>query len=467
MLMRPASLAVGALAAAALFVLFGPSSTTMPTGKADRAGPRPAPSSPPQRIDIVAVPARSSTLEAPAAAQGPERDDAASARLGTATSRVAAPQAGERFDLEGAERIALKFQGYSELTGEYRVSADGTISIPVIGRVSIANLNSAALEQGLAHRVARLTGRETFVTVEVVEFRNVFVSGFVSRPGAYPWRPGQTVLHALANAGGTFRTGSEPGASFDEDQIVARLQKAIAHKVRMLAALARLDAERAELTTVEIPQRLIELVGKSRASAAIRAEEPSLVSRMAALAAKRVALARAIEMSGRELTGLKAQAGRLETQLAARRIQKRKIDELQEKGIVRAERSMDEFARVADLEDRSTNIAVSIAKIEATIAGLERDRVNLEFERQAELETEVNRIGHEIAQLDIDIESERLRFRKLTGAEPPSGFAIIDAPKKAVITFNIVRRTSTGPTNMKAEQLTELRPDDILVVNID
>src|SRR5215212_9783544 len=34
-----------------------------------------------------------------------------------------------------AERLAIKFLGYAELAGEYRLSADDAISIPVLGRI--------------------------------------------------------------------------------------------------------------------------------------------------------------------------------------------------------------------------------------------------------------------------------------------------------------------------------------------
>ena len=97
-----------------------------------------------------------------------------------------------------AERISLRFEGQPDISGEYHVSPDGTLSVPVIGRISIAEMSLAQLEQDLTRRVTEFSGRPTYVTAEIVAYRPIFVTGFVSRPGAVEWRPGLTVLQAEA-----------------------------------------------------------------------------------------------------------------------------------------------------------------------------------------------------------------------------------------------------------------------------
>ncbi len=88
-------------------------------------------------------------------------------------------------DVANAERLSIKFHDYADLTGDYRIDADGTISIPVIGRVAVNGMSPLQLETVLAERVTSVTGREAYVTVEIAGYRPVFVSGYVSHPGAY------------------------------------------------------------------------------------------------------------------------------------------------------------------------------------------------------------------------------------------------------------------------------------------
>ena len=44
------------------------------------------------------------------------------------------------------------------------------------------------------------------VSVEIIEYRPIFILGEVAKPGQYPYEPGMTVLTAVAIAGGfTYR----------------------------------------------------------------------------------------------------------------------------------------------------------------------------------------------------------------------------------------------------------------------
>ncbi len=385
---------------------------------------------------------------------------AAGAADAAATSRGATPH----IELANAERLSIRFQGYADLTGEYRVAADATISVPVLGRIDVASLSPVGLEKLLARRVARISGKETYVSVEIVEYRGVFVTGFVTRPGAYPWRPGMTVLHVVALAGGTFRTSGEGGAPLGEDSIVVDLQKATSDQMRNLAKLARLKAERAGQSSIEAPKRLLDLVGAADAAEVINAERSALISRRAVTEAKKLALARATEMARRELTGLTAQQERLKVRLGARMDHKTKIEALQAKGIVRADRSMEEYARVAELEDRNMTVAVGIARVQATLAALEQDRVNLEYGLRAELDQQIINISRDIARLEIEMVGARDRYRKLTGQEPARHLVAAKAPKFAVLSYKIVRQSTEGAAGGMVEPMSPVKPGDIVVV---
>jgi protein involved in polysaccharide export with SLBB domain len=371
-------------------------------------------------------------------------------------------------ELAAADKLSIKFQGQADLTGQYRIGADGSISIPVIGRLRVVAMTPSELEAALAERVTRYTGQKSYVTVEVAAYRSVFVAGFVSRPGDFPWQPGMTVLQGVALAGGLYRhVGDGSSVMLGDEAELTRLRKAVARQKRNLASLARLEAERRDRPAIEMPQRLLDLVGAEEAAEVVEAETSALVSGRAAFEAKKVALARATEMAKRQLAGLSAQSKRLEAQLSTRRDYKAKIDGLQSKGIVSAVRSMDEFARVGELEDRSIGIAVAIARVEGTLAGLERDRVNLEHDRRAGLDQDIIRVGREIAEAAIEIEAARSGYRKLTGHDPSMRMVSAEPARKSVVSYKIVRQTAQGPRPQPADQLSAVRPGDIVVVVVE
>src|SRR5262245_40293090 len=73
-----------------------------------------------------------------------------------------------------AKRLTLKFGVYPELNGDYRIADDGTLSVPVIGRLVVSDLDAASLEKTLAAKLFETTGRQSYATVEVAEYLPAF-----------------------------------------------------------------------------------------------------------------------------------------------------------------------------------------------------------------------------------------------------------------------------------------------------
>ena len=388
-------------------------------------------------------------------------------RRATAAAAVTAPGAAQRFEIASAERLTIKFQGYAELTGEYRVNPDQTISIPVLGRISVGKMTPADLELALAERASRVTGRETYITVEISEYRPVFVTGYVNRPGASPWKPGMTVLHAVTLLGGVYRATADNvggGMVIGADNEIVRLRRATTDLRRVIAGIARLQAEREDKGTILVPDKLIALVGKVEAERLIGEQTTALTSRRTGRAAQLASLERARKISEQELVGLQEQSVRLKAMLATRRDYKQKIDGLQAKGIVRADRSMEETSRVSELEDRATTVSVGIARVQGALAGLERETIYLNQDRLATIDTELLKQDREVAQLELEIESARNAYRKMTGAPAPVTFSEGETAKTSLVEYEIVR-DGAGQTSVKVDQFTLLLPGDILVVS--
>jgi polysaccharide export outer membrane protein len=92
-----------------------------------------------------------------------------------------------------------------QLSGRFRVEADGQFGFPFIGRVKAAGTSVADIAEVLKTRLADGYLRNPQVTVDVDQFRSqrVFVTGEVRSPGMYTLSGAVTLLEALAQAGST------------------------------------------------------------------------------------------------------------------------------------------------------------------------------------------------------------------------------------------------------------------------
>ncbi len=96
-----------------------------------------------------------------------------------------------------------------EFSGEYEVDASDSISVRMIGRMSVLGMTPAQLEAVLIQRYSS-SGylRNPKLTVELVSARPFFILGEVIKPGSYSYVAGLTVARAVAIAGGYTRRAS-------------------------------------------------------------------------------------------------------------------------------------------------------------------------------------------------------------------------------------------------------------------
>ncbi len=112
--------------------------------------------------------------------------------------------ASSQYTLGPQDQIKLTVLEDSDLTGVYRVDADGYITMPYLNRVLAAGLTPSALQD----RIRQLLKEGQFirdstarVDVEQAKSQSVIVSGEVRAPNEIPMSGNMTLLKALALAG--------------------------------------------------------------------------------------------------------------------------------------------------------------------------------------------------------------------------------------------------------------------------
>jgi polysaccharide biosynthesis/export protein len=114
---------------------------------------------------------------------------------------------GGEYRLAPGDVVRVITYGEDPLTGEFRVSDQGMIALPLAGSVKASGRTPHQLEEAVAAMLKKrgMLTRPS-VSVEVSTYRPIYVLGEVNKPGQYPYQPGMTVVSAAAVAGGfTYR----------------------------------------------------------------------------------------------------------------------------------------------------------------------------------------------------------------------------------------------------------------------
>ncbi|HSE65737.1 MAG TPA: SLBB domain-containing protein, partial [Gemmatimonadales bacterium] len=123
----------------------------------------------------------------------------------------------QNYRLGPGDELVLILTGDVELAHDLVVSREGSIAIPQVGQINVANLTMDQLEDLLYTRlgkvysgVRRSPNATTKFTVTVARLRTIqiFVTGDVHWPGSYQISAAGTVLNALYEAGGPTVNGS-------------------------------------------------------------------------------------------------------------------------------------------------------------------------------------------------------------------------------------------------------------------
>ncbi len=134
----------------------------------------------------------------PLHAQGPAPADPPAADAARPAA-AAAPS----FALGPSDVIRVAVWKEPELTQNQVVGPDGKISIPLAGELAVAGLTIPDAEAAITEKLrAVVHSPRVTVTMLEVHSRQVYITGEISHPGAYPLARSLNLLQLIASAGG-------------------------------------------------------------------------------------------------------------------------------------------------------------------------------------------------------------------------------------------------------------------------
>ena len=361
-----------------------------------------------------------------------------------------------------ADALHVRFQGYKDINGTYRLNEDETISIPGVGRISIAGMTASDLEQALAKHIMGSTGRMVPVSVEVETYRHVFVDGVVDKPGSFQWQRGLTVIKAISMTGGIYRPQSKSGRLTSPVAQRGQLDIARLKLAQALVRQSRVAAELQNTKSIKVPERLIGILGRERANELVETEQSILDNRRTSQKARLDALTA-------QKDAIESQVERLETLIKGMAARTRnhaglltKLRQTYRAGAISNRRLFEVEARLGDLEEKLASTNVQLVRAKSSQQLLESKRSELidtyreqlieqDIKSQAEIRT---------FQIEFDTAFELLRT---SGSGPAITTASNPAQKQP--NFEIIRRTAKGEQRIGAKPLDTLLPGDTLVVS--
>jgi protein involved in polysaccharide export with SLBB domain len=352
------------------------------------------------------------------------------------------------------------FQQRPELSGEFTVQDDGTLSFPLLGSFQVQGQTPQVLQLMLASQFEKVTKRKGFAAVMGVEHPPVYVLGPVKNPGAFKFAPGMTVFHAVALAGGFNNQGLEGWQQLEAVRETIKQRASYEALSELLARKIVLIAERDHIEA-KPTQKLIDLVGEVQARGLVATEmarrQPIVEARRSASRTQADTLATVRQ----EVAQMSDKMGPLDALIRMRGERVAAFNRLMSQGTLGRPQIMQAQSDLADAELRKQDAVNQITMAKQRLGQLESEDQRNAAQIRGDLETAILGVEQQIAAdtRESETSSGVLGALKVTPISFGSPQVSSDGDRA---TYEIVRQTPEGPKTIAASGTTRLRPGDLV-----
>jgi polysaccharide export outer membrane protein len=159
------------------------------------------------------------------------------------------------YRLAPGDRLTIAVFDEPQLSGDFFIDGGGEVLLPVAGSVRISGLTLAEAQELIQKQFADGVVIRPAVSVRIKEYRPIFVTGVVKRPGSYRFIFGETVKAAIATAGGVGQAIEQPLTVAVSEFVTAveRVRQLETDEASLFVRKARLEAQRDERDNFVIP----------------------------------------------------------------------------------------------------------------------------------------------------------------------------------------------------------------------
>jgi polysaccharide export outer membrane protein len=379
------------------------------------------------------------------------------------------------YRLQGGDVVEISVSGVPELKQRAPVQVDGSITFPVVGTFTVEGVEfseiRAKLQSAVASKIFRIRtpdGRELSrmferdeVAATIVEYRPVFITGDVTRPGEQAFRPRMTARQALAAAGGLSALARANATSFDAANLRSEYITVWLNLAREHARIWRIRTELGEnidfdqnaIPPAPVPDTTIsQIVGlELEYRKAIASDDER----------QKDFLRRSIEQADKQILVLSEQKQNEDEGIQA------DAQDLQKAKAAFGSGTLPSFRVV---EFRRAALYSATRQLQTTNQLMQVQRSRAEFARELEKTDDQRRMRllAELQDANVKLASERAKLRsaeeklQLAGLKPPR---TTDGTSKADIT--VFRSSVNGKERrLAADADTEVQPGDVIEVTL-
>lgn len=350
---------------------------------------------------------------------------------------------------------------WSTVSGDYTVGAAGTVSLPFLGELTASGKTTAEVAEEVGTKMQLLFGLRDrpSASVELAQYRPIYLAGEVQTPGEYPYQPNMTVLKAISLGGGLRR--GETGQRFARDFIRAEGDSSVlvAERNRLLVRRARLQAEIAGSAAIAMPGEIKDM---PEAADLLASETALMQTREKRLKLQLTALADLKTLLRSEIESLAKKSETQSRQLKLVESDREKVYNLTEKGLTVSSRRLAIEQQVADLQAGLLDIDTATLKAKQDVSKASQDETDLKNDRDAQLAQELQNTERELDTIALKLGTSRdlMAEAMMQSAEA----ATVAKQAVASVSYSIVREKDGKASEIPANENTRILPGDVVKV---
>jgi polysaccharide export outer membrane protein len=377
--------------------------------------------------------------------------------------------------LDAGDVIEIAVAGVPELRWRAAVNLDGDVSLPLVGEIKVVGLPMSELRTRVRDMISQkpfrqrtVDGRENViaiwpgeVTIDVVEYRPIYLNGDVSRPGEQKHRPGMTVRQAIALAGGfdimRFRMTNPlmESADFRGEYEALWTEFAREHAVanRLREELGEQPDSDVDFSKAPIPPSVLASIQ--------RLEATQLRIRQSAYENERAHFLRSLELTQNQLVALRDQQQRSEEGSKADAVDLENVKELQKKGMVPMTRVLDARRSLLWSSTAFLQVVVQVTQLNKELEEMKKRLQLFDDQRRIELlrELQTSTVKATTIRARLQALSEKLMYSTAVRSQLLRG----TGGSPDIVIF---RKGDLGAAPLTADEDTALLPGDAVEVTL-
>lgn len=333
------------------------------------------------------------------------------------------------------------------LTGEFTVSASGTLSLPIVGTIPVAGKTPEEVSEIIGEQLQAQIGlqKKPNASIEISSYRPFFVTGAVGTPGKFNFLPGLTVTQALSMAGGS---GSvDPRVMEVQREALVNqgtMRELEAERLGLLARQARVDAMLAKNSKINFPRELTERSSQTAVMQVMRNEQALLDSRLRSMDSDLTALEQSKVLAKNQIEGLKQKEASLTKQIDLANKDLSSVNKLVSQGLTVSSRQLGANQNLADLESRNLDVSLALLTTQQDLTKLDQDALAVVEKFKASALTEASELRDKLAANDEKMRTSQALLLNIEMRVPAALSALNAEGRPRTITK--ISRTVNGAT---------------------